>query len=515
MPKTRHIGNYPPLEQSNVVGHSYRPNPLQQQTQKPRYHPHDGISAAIARLRAQTLDEEEERGRPRQRQEGFVSKIPVPKQIGTTLAPQPKLHDYDQTASSGYEQAIKPEVMHPKPRSFERAKFIAGSDPSLEYGTYPDSGSHYEESESAGYKQPDPYSNEQSTQRVYEQPTQNVNQQPKLHAEEQSKPRVHQQPKQHIPEQPKSNAYQQSNQQSHEQSKAYGHEESNADGDRHFSQSSQQTTVTDLMHKANAPPQQEAPQLEPALPIHAKQRLAPIDVDSAERYGKMTSRNRDAQAVRGSPGPEEVQKTKAKAKKNNKSPVYSSMSMNFPDSVKVSPLHVPTVSGMQRERYQANILEGYFNWQKRNKERNDDEISPTGAVRSKSATGERRIQRNIETEQDQDMAIEPASPKEARGLPKSFTMADVERVRQTEPYTPLTAWLERESEGKKGTKTMLGQNGWLENNIIEGQKKQPPKKPGFLGNMKKLAREFVSIPPPLPTVSSELTSSVHSTRRRT
>jgi hypothetical protein len=43
----------------------------------------------------------------------------------------------------------------------------------------------------------------------------------------------------------------------------------------------------------------------------------------------------------------------------------------------------------------------------------------------------------------------------------------------------------------KASKTMIGDNGWLERTSAI-KKPSPPKRPGFFGNLKRMAKEMVN-----------------------
>jgi hypothetical protein len=65
------------------------------------------------------------------------------------------------------------------------------------------------------------------------------------------------------------------------------------------------------------------------------------------------------------------------------------------------------------------------------------------------------------------------------------------------PFSPLPLYFRGRSfpSARKGEKTTIGQNGWLEctSNVFENHKKPPVKKSGFLKSIKKMAKDMVRI----------------------
>jgi hypothetical protein len=96
---------------------------------------------------------------------------------------------------------------------------------------------------------------------------------------------------------------------------------------------------------------------------------------------------------------------------------------------------------------------------------------------------------------------------EEPGIRKSATMNDVPPRRSSlrlavpsSPFTPLTPFIMRASGApanvQGGTKTLFGERGWLEDTAGASQKKPKTEKTsGFMGSLKRMAREFVSFSP--------------------
>lgn len=236
---------------------------------------------------------------------------------------------------------------------------------------------------------------------------------------------------------------------------------------------SQMTTIGGIIEQAGAlegpsskPTRAHAPRLQPAPALK-------INVRAAEDYGKQKF-----QAVQHT---KPLDKPQRRIKfDDNASSTYSLQSSEFPESAMISPLRIPKVEEMRQGRNQDNILEGYNHWQ----EKNLGNAGPNSATLRRMSLGD-------ELKSDNGLSDQHAS-NEGRGLPRSLTITDITEARQTEPYTPLTPWLERDGQTKKGGKNMVGDDGWLENPIIESRSKPVPKKPGFLDNVKRKARELVS-----------------------
>ncbi|KAK7755887.1 hypothetical protein SLS62_002174 [Diatrype stigma] len=229
---------------------------------------------------------------------------------------------------------------------------------------------------------------------------------------------------------------------------------------------SQNTTVSYIMKQVNDVPQQDPPQLQPALPVHpdmpkTKYRPSPINIDVAEELHKKSQGGRKYEIVHNVVKPKshglrflrrqpkvETRQVKPEHPKVEQEPprptssVYSQNTMDIQYSAKVSPLRInkaPDLPGKD------NIIEKYQQWEQQN--------------------------------------------KESGGLPRSVTMPGVDEIRDVSPYTPLTGWLERDQDPRKGKKDMIGANGWLENAAIESQARLERKK-GFFTSVKKRVQDM-------------------------
>ncbi|RYO98761.1 hypothetical protein DL766_003037 [Monosporascus sp. MC13-8B] len=261
---------------------------------------------------------------------------------------------------------------------------------------------------------------------------------------------------------------------------------------------SRMTTMTNFIEQSGAPPSQK-----PSLPARskAKSKTRPpnIDVVAAERYAKLMDRKREIQWEHIPRSPEEARLLSAVMGDDNSSVYSSDLSTTFPDSAMISPLHIPTIASIQRQRDDAgmqrerdDILEDYSRWQQSQNGPNGSKAGAGGPARSQSKSEPPHPPPQQEdAKADPPMLNEPQEASETQGIPKAPTINEIQAARETEPYTPLTPWLEREGHVRKGTKTMVGDNGWLENAAIEGQKKSTPKKPGFIDSMKKWGRDFI------------------------
>lgn len=235
-------------------------------------------------------------------------------------------------------------------------------------------------------------------------------------------------------------------------------------GNEHLSQN---TTVSYMMNQANDVPQQDPPQLQPALPVHSnmpktKYRPSPINVDAAERLHKKSQEGQNIEIVHNvvkpknhrlrlrrrqqKPENHQVKPEHPKVEQDPPRPtssVYSQKTMDIQDSAKVSPLRINKAFDLPGK---DNMIEKY--------------------------------------QQSQN--------KETGGLSKALTMPEIDQIRGVSPYTPLTGWLERDQDPRKGKKAMTGANGWLENAAIEAQVRPEPKR-GFFTSVKKRVQDMVSI----------------------
>lgn len=233
--------------------------------------------------------------------------------------------------------------------------------------------------------------------------------------------------------------------------------------DEHLSHT---TTVSYMIKQANDVSQQQPSQLLPALPVHPdKHRPSPLDVEVAQAVHKKSQEKKDPYEIvhnivkpknhrlrirRRAEVPEQqkVLPQHLEVKLDPPRPtssVYSQNTMDIQNSARVSPLRINKASDLPGK---DNIIEEYQQW------------------------GEQK--------------------KEAHGLSKSLTMPEIDEIRQISPYTPLTGWLERDQDLRKGKKTMVGANGWLENAAIESQARLEPKK-SFFTSVKKRVQDMVSI----------------------
>ncbi|RYO74199.1 hypothetical protein DL764_010953 [Monosporascus ibericus] len=270
--------------------------------------------------------------------------------------------------------------------------------------------------------------------------------------------------------------------------------ERNAENPHH---GSHMTTMTNFIEPSNASSSQK-PFLRARSKTRSKTRPPNIDVVAAERYAKYMDRKKVIQWEHIPRSPEEARLFDAVMGDDNSSVYSNDLSTSFPDSAMISPLHIPTIASMQREgedagmkRERDDILEDYSRWQQSQNGLHGSQAGAGGLARSQSRSEPPHPPQQEDAKADTPMPNEPQAASETQGIPKAPTVNEIQAARETEPYTPLTPWLEREDHMKKGTKTMVGDNGWLENAAIEGQKKPAPKKPGFIDSMKKWGRDIV------------------------
>jgi hypothetical protein len=140
--------------------------------------------------------------------------------------------------------------------------------------------------------------------------------------------------------------------------------------------------------------------------------------------------------------------------------MYSRQESPFPS---ISPLHIRKAVGPPPR---SNVLQSYTKWEEeRAASKYHRDISPPRA-------------------RDTDAATKAEHPS---------TMATAEGKLQVS-YSPLTPFFSTKDmpASKTATKTMIGDNGWLERTVTGAEEKSTPaKKVGFLGNLKKMAKEMV------------------------
>ncbi|RYP57856.1 hypothetical protein DL769_009233 [Monosporascus sp. CRB-8-3] len=260
---------------------------------------------------------------------------------------------------------------------------------------------------------------------------------------------------------------------------------------------SHMTTMTNFIEQSNASSSQK-PSFSARPKARGKRRPPNIDVVAAERYAKLMDRKKEIQWEHIPRSPEEARLFDAVMGDDNSSVYSNDLSTAFPDSAMISPLHIPTIASRQRQRDDAgvqrdrdDILEDYSRWQQNQNGPNGSHAGAGGSARSQSRSEPPHPPQQGDAKVDPPMPNEPQAASETQVIPKAPTVNEIQAARETDPYTPLTPWLEQEGRVRKGTKTMVGDNGWLENAAIEGQKKPAPKKPGFIDSMKKWGRDFI------------------------
>ena len=184
---------------------------------------------------------------------------------------------------------------------------------------------------------------------------------------------------------------------------------------------------------------------------------------------------------------------------------YSSQSRQFPESARISPLHVPSSQGQQGQR-QQNVLEDYVEWERQqsapNSARPDMPNSARASIPGSAHAEASNFTRSASVARHGGVPIgtnhAALRAQEAAGIPRSLTLAQLEWMQQqSDPWSPITPFV-RKMEDKEiwrnKHKILRGVNGWLENSIIESQKKVDQKGGSFFLQVKKAARVIVSNP---------------------
>ncbi|XXG97569.1 hypothetical protein Hte_003874 [Hypoxylon texense] len=130
-----------------------------------------------------------------------------------------------------------------------------------------------------------------------------------------------------------------------------------------------------------------------------------------------------------------------------------------------------------RELAGVSVLERYSEW------RNNAPIS------SAAVNGSMEPRSNIETPNAPIQAEQGPSPAKAKGAMLLPTPVEL----NAPPFTPLTPFIEG-GNARKVSKTMIGENGWLENTAAGAVKKpERQKSSSFFGNVKKTARKIATM----------------------
>jgi hypothetical protein len=130
----------------------------------------------------------------------------------------------------------------------------------------------------------------------------------------------------------------------------------------------------------------------------------------------------------------------------------------------VSPLNISVIKTNSLDETKSAILKEYVEWRTR---LNEDDLGHSNA-------------QEIPTHQLRRSKSRPEEPKDL----------DPEAL-----YSPLTPYFaDKKFPVKKGGKTMIGDNGWLERTAPKTpeMKKSSPKKSGLLDSIKKIAKEMVN-----------------------
>ncbi|KAI0884835.1 uncharacterized protein GGS22DRAFT_147320 [Annulohypoxylon maeteangense] len=223
----------------------------------------------------------------------------------------------------------------------------------------------------------------------------------------------------------------------------------------------------------------------PAMSVgaQARRRPAPLDLDGTQRYGVVVHNN--VQPVHNPVySPELQQGQQGQIVQYRSSSIYmDDTPLPFYEEPSPSPLYVPTKSEMQGRA--DSILQGYHDW-KENQGSNGASMSGIERTRSTPAM-EYGHPSEMMKAGDRVSLGHSQDGITLAGTPVKESFREIE----TPLFTPLTPYL---MHTRMGSKTMIGDKGWLEDTAEKPKKPAPKKKDaGFIGTFKKTARKIVRI----------------------
>ncbi|OTB01593.1 hypothetical protein M426DRAFT_213832 [Hypoxylon sp. CI-4A] len=238
--------------------------------------------------------------------------------------------------------------------------------------------------------------------------------------------------------------------------------------DKHFSRV---TTMTDVIEGAN----EERPRSrsmsrhksppKPAEPLYIqkadKHRPQPLDINDARNYYSAVRAHSNLRPHHIPMTPSEAEMALAHALDDPNSSVYTDGTPLYSyDEPLGSPFHLPRDSQLK-----IDILQGYNNWK-----------DSQEAAAAMEANGEKQVSEDVSLSKDDAEA--------------SIAHKSIKEFEQP-PFTPLTPWLVSSNVILK-RKTLIGDNGWLENTAAQVLPPEPKKNTGFFDSVKKTARKLVS-----------------------
>lgn len=226
----------------------------------------------------------------------------------------------------------------------------------------------------------------------------------------------------------------------------------------------------------------------------ARKRPTPLNLQDARKYGEEVS-NRKGNQVVHLPLITPPHAQHRQVRDDGSSSVYTDN----------SPFDGPTPLSPLRIDKRINVLQSYNDWRGM---RSPQAQGPAAQLKSPI---EFRPSRSKSVNQATDQldtlpatAYEPPPiPSTSNGaqkaLVKSATVHDLKgdqqqpQTAQTDQFTPLTPWLLDTEHKRKASKTLFGNNGWLnDTDEVKKMDNQVQKPSSFFHGIKKKAREFVS-----------------------
>ncbi|KAH6656806.1 hypothetical protein BKA67DRAFT_655115 [Truncatella angustata] len=258
-----------------------------------------------------------------------------------------------------------------------------------------------------------------------------------------------------------------------------------------------------LQHHSRGRAQSESPQKgrirakSPFVPSSAerkaRRRPTPLNLDDARKYGEEVSHRKGVQAIHF-PLITPADAQHRHVNEDGSSSVYTDNSP-FNDIPTISPLHI---------NKRVNVFQSYNTWRDMtmpNMQTPATQLQSPAQIRPARSKSVNQATDHLET-LPATTYEPPATPpttqgKQQRGLVKSATAHDIRGEQQqpstscTDQFSPLTPWLMGDKHKRKASKTLFGNNGWLDDSGDKKKIEPPSQKPtSFLDGIKKKAREF-------------------------
>ncbi|KAI1451409.1 hypothetical protein F4805DRAFT_463814 [Annulohypoxylon moriforme] len=225
----------------------------------------------------------------------------------------------------------------------------------------------------------------------------------------------------------------------------------------------------------------KSPKPSTSVGAQARRRPAPLDLDETHRYGVVVRQN--VQPIHNPVySPELPQGQQAYVQYRSSSVYMDNTPLPFYDEPSPSPLWVPSEDEMRGRA--ETILQGYSEW----KDHQVDVDTPMGGIQRTHSTPAMEHGHPSDMMKAGDRVS--MGPSNDGGTPADTPVK--EGFKEIEPplFTPLTPYL---MHSRMGSKTMIGNKGWLEDTAEKTKKPAAKKKDmGFIDTFKKTARKIAA-----------------------